>query len=247
MRGLSPKLQTRDTAAIAFVHLGRQLSQLAHLFSNMAAKDTDVAVLHLGTNGALKAVTDGQCVLNADSALQNINIEHVHLRTRPDIPILVCVVPPTTLQSGQRHVAMLNSLLQCRCTQSRHIHYVETNLSTGDLSKDGVTPHNCGKKLNWSRSLCQLHGISSGPKFPETVKLRTPGSDWEYYKSFNGQFQLNSSYVKKWNAVLGRPWFQGRGFKMACLNINRIMGQLDKVGLNLNEHSLDIFGVCKTF
>ena len=45
---------------------------------------------------------------------------------------------PTVSKTDQRRVDMLNSLFKHRCTQSRRLHYVKTELSTTDLSKDGV-------------------------------------------------------------------------------------------------------------
>ena len=78
----------------------------------MVSKDTDSVVLHLGTNDALNAPSDGQCLLNADRSLRNIAGNHS--RSHRSVPLMVCAVPPTTSREGQRRVEMLNHLYKRR-------------------------------------------------------------------------------------------------------------------------------------
>ena len=42
-------------------------------------------------------------------------------------------------------------------------------------------------------------------------------------------------------------WFTGKGFKCACLNINRLLSKLDQVKLCIDEQKPNIFGLCETF
>ena len=62
VRGLYDKLQTRKTEAVKFVYAGRQLSQMDQRIPSMVSKDTDSVVLHMGTNDALTALSDAQCL-----------------------------------------------------------------------------------------------------------------------------------------------------------------------------------------
>ena len=108
-----------------------------HRIPGMVSKDTDIVVVHLGTNDALNASTDGRCIVHADTALNNIEL--VHRDTHPSVPLLLCTLPPHRKENkGQRLVEMLNHLFRRRCSGNSHLHFVETGLSLEDLDNDGV-------------------------------------------------------------------------------------------------------------
>lgn len=135
-RDVSSKVQSKDIDLLAFVNPGRQLHQMTDRIPRMLNKETDIAVLHLGTNDALNANSDGQCMINASEALTEI--EFTHRRTRPDVPLLVCEVPPTGKMNAQHRVKMLNDLYRFQCSRSRHLHFIETGLTPAHLGKDNV-------------------------------------------------------------------------------------------------------------
>lgn len=102
----------------------------------MLTKDTDVAVLHLGTNDVLCNTTDGQCMLQCNDALDKI--ESTHQQHYPNMPLFVCSVPPTSVNHAQQRVDMLNALLWTRCQRNRRLHFLETGITLQDIGRDGV-------------------------------------------------------------------------------------------------------------
>lgn len=103
-------------------------------------KDTDLGVIHLGTNNALGNENDAQLLDNCSEALDQI--EHGTGRT----PLLVCSVPPTHSAHGQRRVHMVNHLLEYYCSKSNKMPFVDTNLLAADIGRDGVHLTDAGKK-----------------------------------------------------------------------------------------------------
>ena len=166
VRGLSGKLQTRKTETVTYVNAGRQLSQMDQRIPSMVSKDTDSVVLHLGTNDALNAPSDGQCLLNADRSLRNI--ARNHSRSHRSVPLMVCAVPTTTSREGQRRVEMLNHLYKRRCEDNQHLHFVETGCSARDLTEDGVHLKESGKVKVANAILQSLQDFS------KPVALRHP-------------------------------------------------------------------------
>ncbi len=102
----------------------------------MVADTAQVAVLHLGTNDALNAKSDRECLDNARLALKEI--ECTHLQTKPDVPLLVCAVPPTKKQYAVHRVQQLNNLFQEKCAQNNSLHFIDTKLQMADLWRDGI-------------------------------------------------------------------------------------------------------------
>ena len=133
---------------------------------SMVSEDTDSVVLHLGTNDALNAPSDGQCLLNADRSLRNI--ARNHSRSHRSVPLMVCAVPPTTSREGQRRVEMLNHLYKRRCEDNQHLHFVETGCSARDLTEDGVHLKESGKVKVANAILQSLQDFS------KPVALRHP-------------------------------------------------------------------------
>jgi len=136
MRDLSANLQTSDVDTLTYTNPGCQLHQMAARLPSMIARDTDIAVLHLGTNDALNSPSDSQCLCDADEALKSTKRTHQH--TRPDVPMFVCAVPPTRNRKAQPRVDMLNDLYRWHCARSVNLHFVDTGLSTRHLAKDGI-------------------------------------------------------------------------------------------------------------
>ena len=136
MRDLSANLQTSDVDTLTYTNPGCQLHQMAARLPSMIDRDTDIAVLHLGTNDALNSPSDSQCLCDADEALKSITRTHQH--TRPDVPMFVCAVPPTRNRKAQPRVDMLNDLYRWHCARSVNLHFVDTGLSTRHLAKDGI-------------------------------------------------------------------------------------------------------------
>ena len=135
-RGLSHFLQSGSIDTTVFVNPGCGFNVLKDRTSHMLSEDTDVAVLHLGTNDVLCSTTDGQCMLQCNEALDKI--ESTHQQHRPNVPLFVCSVPPTRVKRNQWRVDMLNALLWTRCQKSRHLHFLETGVSLQDIGRDGI-------------------------------------------------------------------------------------------------------------
>lgn len=49
------------------------------------------------------------------------------------------------------------------------------------------------------------------------------------------------------NSTIQTSWFNGKGLKLACLNINRLMGKIDQVKLCLDDQKPALFGLSETF
>ena len=114
------------------------------LKTNKKTNKTDVAVLHLGTNDALGQTSDAQCMLRANIALSRI--EEAHQRAHPNVPLIVCSVPPTYSRTGQDRVNDINNILWSRCQKSKNLHFLHTGLSFHDIDRrDGVHLTDNGK------------------------------------------------------------------------------------------------------
>jgi hypothetical protein len=106
-------------------------------------KDTNAVVLHLGTNNALNAKSDGHCLLDALNALDDMETTLQHRQC--EVPVFLCAVPPVAQRDSQRRADMLNALYQHRCNQNKQLHFIETNLKPSDLGRDGIHLTSSGK------------------------------------------------------------------------------------------------------
>ena len=135
------------------------------------------AILHcthnycnVGTNDALNAPSDGQCLLNADRYLRNI--ERNHSRSHPSIRSFdgICSTSyifkkkPATCRDAE-------SPLQ-RCEDSHHLHFVETGCSARDLTEDGVHLIRKVVKLKLPTPFYNRFGISASPFSSKSFALR---------------------------------------------------------------------------
>lgn len=136
LRNVSSKLQTKDCDTIALVNPGCKVQDLQNRVQHMIHKNTDVAVLHLGTNNALSNESDRECMDSSYAALEMI--EHHHISAHPEIPMLVCRVPPTANRRDQRRVDMLNALFKYKCEKSKTLRFLDTGLDLKDIGRDGI-------------------------------------------------------------------------------------------------------------
>ena len=66
-------------------------------------------------------------------------------------PLIVCSVPPTRNQRGQRRVTMINTLLKYKCDMNNRLLFVDTGLTLGD----GVHLTDSGKAKLTRRVQCE--------------------------------------------------------------------------------------------
>ena len=165
-RGLSAKLQTRETETITFGIAGRHLNQMDQQIPSMICKDTDSVVLNLGTNDALNAPSDGQCLLNVNTSLRNIELNNSRNFSPQRSFDGMCSTSyifkkrPATCRDAE---SPLQTLLW-----SQHLHFVETGCSARYLSEDGVHLKESGKVKVANAILQSLQDFS------KLVVLRNP-------------------------------------------------------------------------
>ena len=70
-------------------------------------------------------------------------------------PIIVCSVPPTRNQRGQRRVTMINTLLKYKCDMNNRLLFVDTGLTLSDIGNDGVHLTDSGKAKLTRRVQCE--------------------------------------------------------------------------------------------
>ena len=138
-RNLHKFVKSEETDTIVWTNPGCRMQDLENRAHHMIAKDTDVAIIHLGTNDALNSETEGQCLLNCSDALDCLE------STTGDTPLLMCSVPPTRIARGQRRVQMINELIKFKCNKSNKMKFVDTGLTLSDIRKDGVHLTTAGK------------------------------------------------------------------------------------------------------
>ena len=81
-------------------------------------KNNDIGVIHLGTNDALSNKSDNDCLADCSDAMDSI------FDYTEQTPLIVCSVPPTRNQRGQRRIRMLNTLLQYKCDINNRLLFV---------------------------------------------------------------------------------------------------------------------------
>ena len=70
-------------------------------------------------------------------------------------PLIVCCVPPTRSQRGQRRVTMINTLLKYKCDMNNRLLFVDTGLTLSDIGNDGVHLTDSGKGKLARRIQCE--------------------------------------------------------------------------------------------
>ncbi len=132
-----PLLQTDDISATVYSNPGCRLQDIGSRVKDMTSDKTDVTVLHLGTNNALEKSSNTECRIQCLKALEVI--ESTHRQSRPDVPMLVCSIPPTDSRKGQLRVDDLNALLWSYCQrQSSIMTFLDTGVTLTDIGRDGV-------------------------------------------------------------------------------------------------------------
>ena len=136
IRDMSKRLQTDHCNATAIYSPGIPLQEMAPRVKHTVSHNTDVAIVHLGTNNALDKDSHGQCMLKSDDAIRRIDKERTE--SHPEVPLVFCSVPPTRKRPVQRRVDMLDALLRRRCQQNPTIHFLDTQLTVNDTGRDGI-------------------------------------------------------------------------------------------------------------
>ena len=102
-------------------------------------KDSDIGVIHLGTNDDLSNRSDNDCLAECSDAMDSI------LDYSEQTPLIVCSVPPTRSKTGQRRVRMINTLLKYKCEMNNRLLFVDAGLTLSDIGNDGVHLTDSGK------------------------------------------------------------------------------------------------------
>ena len=131
---LRPKMNEKYTV---WTNPGSRLQDVENRAQDMIS-DSDIAVVHLGTNDALGKSSDNDCLAQCSDS-----IDKIHQST--SVPMLVCSVPPTRSMHGQRRVNMINSLLKYKCSMDNKLCFVNTKLTASDIGGDGVHLTDTGK------------------------------------------------------------------------------------------------------
>ena len=133
---LRPKMIEKYTL---WTNPGSRLQDIENRAQDMIS-DSDIAVVHLGTNDALGKSSDhgdDDCLAQCSDS-----IDKIHQST--SVPMLVCSVPPTRSMHGQRRVNMINSL-RYKCSMDNKLCFVNTNLRASDIGGDGIHLTDTGK------------------------------------------------------------------------------------------------------
>ena len=138
-RNIHKFVKSEETDTVVWTNPRCRMQDLENRAHHMIAKDTDLAIIHLGTNDALNSEAEGQCLLNCSDALDCLE------STTGDTPLLMCSVPPTRIARGQRRVQMINELIKFKCNKSNKMKFVDTGLTLSDIRKDGVHLTTAGK------------------------------------------------------------------------------------------------------
>ena len=93
------------------------------------------------TNDALSTKSDNDCLADCSGAMDSL------LDYSVQTPLIVCSVPPTRNQRGQRRVTMINTLLKYKCDMNNRLLFVDTGLTLSDIGNDGVHLTDSGKSL----------------------------------------------------------------------------------------------------
>ena len=131
---LRPKMNEKYTV---WTNPGSRLQDVENRAQDMIS-DSDIVVVHLGTNDALGKSSDNDCLAQCSDS-----IDKIHQST--SVPMLVCSVPPTRSMHGQRRVNMINSLLRYKCSMDNKLCFVNTKLTASDIGADGVHLTDTGK------------------------------------------------------------------------------------------------------
>ena len=82
----------------------------------------DIGVIHLGTNDAFSTKSDNDCLADCSDAMDSI------LDYSVQTLFIVCSVPPTLSQRGQRRVTMINTLLKYKGDMNNRLLFDRINL-----------------------------------------------------------------------------------------------------------------------
>lgn len=125
-------LNTDKVDSVAWVYPGAQMSQMPTRIRATINSDTDVLALHLGTNDALNASTEGQALLGVKSALECVE-------RRTNLPIVVCAVPPTRNHRANVTRSKINDYLEFECSRNAHrMTFVNCGLTMQDIGRDEI-------------------------------------------------------------------------------------------------------------
>ena len=115
-------------------------------------KDNDIGVIHLGTNDALSTKSNNDCL--ADCSMCSDAMDSI-LDYSVQTPLIVCSVPPTRSQRGQRCLTMINTLLKYKCDMNNRLLFVDTGLTLSDIGNDGAHLTDSGKAKLTRRIQCE--------------------------------------------------------------------------------------------
>ena len=147
-RNLYRHLDSTKTDNAVWVNAGCKIEDVNSRVHHMI-KDNDVGVIHLGTNDALSTKSDNDCLADCSDAMDSI------LDYSVQTPLIVCSVPPTRSQRGQRRVTMINTLLKYKCDMNNRLLFVDTGLTLSDIGNDGVHLTDSGKGKLARRIQCE--------------------------------------------------------------------------------------------
>ena len=141
-------LDSTKTDNAVWVNAGCKIEDVNSRVHHMI-KDNDIGVIHLGTNDALSTKSDNDCLADCSDAMDSI------LDYSVQTPLIVCSVPPTRNQRGQRRVPMINTLLKYKCNMNNRLLFVDTGLTLSAIGNDGVHLTDSGKAKLTRRIQCE--------------------------------------------------------------------------------------------
>ena len=132
VRGLGVLAQTEEISAAVVVNRGARVQDVADRVPMMLRPESDVVVLHLGTNNILdRNASTSDSVKHYDKSIDQIKT-HIGKRL-----LMVCAVPHCKDERTTVETQKLNCYLKRKC-ERLGMHFIDASLTIADLGTDTV-------------------------------------------------------------------------------------------------------------
>ena len=142
-RNMGSLLQDRGIDGMAIVHRqadttrgNNHIKEDCHLFpSNAKGK---VLVASYGTNDIM--TSQYSQVWKISRMIESVD-NHVN-----DIKVGLLAIPPQVNPAINKRIAETNNFIKTKCDQSINVHYIDCNLCSSDIGRDGIHPNEAGRR-----------------------------------------------------------------------------------------------------
>ena len=222
--------------------------------------DSDIAVVHIGTNDALGKSGDNDCLAQCRDS-----IDKIHQSTT--LPMLVCSVPPPRSMHCQRRMNKINSPVRYKCSMDNKLCFVSTKLTASDIGGDGIHLTDTGK----DKLASSIHHATHQRRYMKTSNSTVVDSSYALLKicchetiftssaddssQMTGKLSISSKRFgnQEMSSQIDQTYifpFVKKGLRLANHNINRLVNKLHRLiffFFDCDTPSLDIYCINETF